>query len=107
MAATARVLPEIQNEITVEATVTSKGQITIPVEVRRLLMVDAGDKVTFRANAEGVTVERKVDADVFERLRGTGGFELPKGYEGIEGTVRFVREMRGHDEYDDLISSEE
>ena len=29
------------------ATVTSKGQITIPVEVRRALHVDAGDRVEF------------------------------------------------------------
>lgn len=29
------------------ATVTSKGQITIPVEVRQALQVDAGDRVDF------------------------------------------------------------
>ncbi len=29
------------------ATVTSKGQITIPVEVRHALKVDAGDRVEF------------------------------------------------------------
>lgn len=29
------------------ATVTSKGQITIPAEVRRALAVDAGDRVEF------------------------------------------------------------
>ena len=29
------------------ATLTSKGQITIPAEVRRILNVDAGDRVEF------------------------------------------------------------
>lgn len=29
------------------ATVTSKGQITIPVDVRRALQVDSGDRVEF------------------------------------------------------------
>ena len=29
------------------ATLTSKGQITIPVEVRKALQVDAGDRVEF------------------------------------------------------------
>ena len=29
------------------ATITSKGQITIPAEVRRALAVDAGDRVEF------------------------------------------------------------
>ena len=36
-------------------TVTTKGQITIPVEIRRLLEVEPGDKVVFRVT-EG-TVE--------------------------------------------------
>jgi antitoxin PrlF len=35
------------------ATVTSKGQITIPVEVRSVLGVDAGDRVEFVAVAPG------------------------------------------------------
>jgi len=30
-----------------EATVTSKGQITIPVRVRKVLGLDAGDKIDF------------------------------------------------------------
>lgn len=35
------------------ATVTSKGQITIPVEVRQALHVEAGDRVEFVEVAEG------------------------------------------------------
>jgi antitoxin PrlF len=35
------------------ATLTSKGQITIPVEVRNSLQVDAGDRVEFVLIAPG------------------------------------------------------
>ncbi len=36
------------------ATITSKGQITIPKEVRDALGVEAGDRVEFVAQATGV-----------------------------------------------------
>ena len=36
-------------------TVTTKGQVTIPAEVRRLLEVEPGDKVMFRVT-EGTSV---------------------------------------------------
>ena len=35
------------------ATITSKGQITLPKEVRNRLGVDAGDQVEFRVAADG------------------------------------------------------
>ena len=51
------------------ATVTSKGQITIPKEVRELLRVEAGDQVDFSVNERGDVVVRSANADVRE-LRG-------------------------------------
>lgn len=38
-------------------TMTSKGQVTIPVEVRRLLEVEPGDKVVFRVTEDGVELQ--------------------------------------------------
>lgn len=38
----------------IEATITSQGQVTIPVEVRRHLGLAPRDKVTFRVEADGV-----------------------------------------------------
>jgi antitoxin PrlF len=35
------------------ATVTSKGQITIPIEVRKALKLKAGDKINFFENEDG------------------------------------------------------
>ena len=54
------------------ATLTSKGQITIPVRVRRSLGVDAGDRVEFIEIAPGrfefVAANQSVKA-----LKGMGG----------------------------------
>lgn len=55
------------------ATVTSKGQVTIPSEVRIKLGLQAGDRLDFRVNDDGsiavTPVGRKV-ADVFGILSG-------------------------------------
>jgi antitoxin PrlF len=83
----------------VTAKVTSKGQITIPVEVRRSLGVKAGDKVRFERKNGGFRVVRDAQENVFEKWRGIGtGFPI-KGT-GVEAVNRFVREMRGYDDLD-------
>jgi AbrB family looped-hinge helix DNA binding protein len=81
------------------ATVTSKGQVTIPVVVRKTLGVNAGDKLRFESQNGGYRVVRDVDENVFEKWRGIGsGFPI-KGT-GREALVAFFREMRGHDDLD-------
>ena len=42
-----------------KAKVTSKGQITIPAEIRAVLGVKTGDVLVFEARAEYVTVRRR------------------------------------------------
>lgn len=41
-----------------EAAVTSKGQITIPVGIRKSLGLEAGDRVVFTQLADGTVVMR-------------------------------------------------
>ena len=41
-----------------EATVTGKGQITIPVEIRRRMSLEPGDRVVFTVLSNGSTVMR-------------------------------------------------
>jgi len=57
------------------ATLTSKGQITIPKEIRNQLMLHSGDQVDFRLTAQGEVVlkplTRRVD-EVFGRLSKLG-----------------------------------
>jgi len=74
--------------------VTSKGQITIPVEVRRRLGIRQGDQVEFDT-AKSETVIRPVREveNPFDKWRGAvGGF--PGGRKEINS---WIREMRGRD----------
>jgi AbrB family looped-hinge helix DNA binding protein len=60
------------------ATLTSKGQITLPKTVRDRLQVDTGDQVDFVVNERGDVVVRAVSLDIAElkgllkRRRGHG-----------------------------------
>jgi AbrB family looped-hinge helix DNA binding protein len=81
------------------ATVTSKGQITVPVEIRRSLGVKPGDKIRFEKQKGGVRLVREPEESVFEKWRGIGtGFPIEG--KGREAIVAFFREMRGHDNLD-------
>ena len=48
------------------ATVTSKGQITLPKEIRERLGVRAGDRVRFRETADGSVVVEPETGDLME-----------------------------------------
>lgn len=41
------------------STVTVKGQVTIPVEIRRLLNLQAGDQVAFIIDNDRIALERR------------------------------------------------
>lgn len=78
------------------ATVTSKGQITIPAAVRRRLGLKQGDQLEF-CEERGVTVLRKARpaGNPFRKQIGI----LPPPADG-KTAVEFVRDLRGWDEWD-------
>jgi antitoxin PrlF len=78
-----------------QAKVTSKGQITIPREVRRRLGVRAGDKLEFEDNGDGVRVTAVRRESVFEKYRGIGTPGVGKGRKAI---LKWMRELRGHED---------
>ena len=59
------------------ATVTSKGQITIPKRVRDLLGIRPGSQIDFARGADGrivlVKVDKKARPSRFAKLRGHAG----------------------------------
>ena len=80
------------------AKITSKGQITVPVEIRRILPPGTGDKIRFVEQENGIGVVRDTDENPFEKWRGIGGF--PGMGKGREAIVAYFRKMRGHDDLD-------
>jgi antitoxin PrlF len=65
------------------ATLTSKGQITIPAEVRRVLNVDAGDRVEFV----------QVEPGRFELIAATRSVRELKGLFGRPARTVSIGEM--------------
>ena len=73
-----------------EAKITSKGQITVPLDIRRVLGVKPGDRLVFETAGENVSV-RPIRGS-FEKYRGIGGAELPTSRREL---ARYMRELRG------------
>jgi AbrB family looped-hinge helix DNA binding protein len=61
--------------IRVRTTVTRKGQVTVPVEIRRALGLKEGDKVEF--TLEGKEVRLGPAGSIVERTRGIFRSDLP------------------------------
>jgi AbrB family looped-hinge helix DNA binding protein len=81
------------------AKVTSKGQITIPLEVRKGLGIRPGEHAKFDTGSPP-TVIRPVrsDENPFEKWRGIATGAFPGGISEINA---WIREMRGRDEDSD------
>ena len=74
-----------------QARITSKGQITVPHEIRRALGVRPGDKLLFEKDGSGVRGRPVRTKSPFEKYRGIGSVGIPRGRKAI---VRWVRELR-------------
>jgi len=62
------------------AKITSKGQVTIPAEVREALGLKQGDMLAFEVQAEYVVVRRELTAaEVAAQLDAEAPFRLPSG----------------------------
>lgn len=65
------------NQLQAVSTITSKGQITIPTDIRKYLGVDKSDKVAFVVESQGQVVMAAHKYPNIESLRGAAG-SLPK-----------------------------
>lgn len=78
-----------------QAKVTSKGQVTVPRDIRRRLGVRTGDRLQFEVDGDGVRVTAVRKESVFEKYRGIGTPGIGKGKKGIQ---KWLRELRGWDD---------
>jgi AbrB family looped-hinge helix DNA binding protein len=76
-----------------QSKITRKGQITVPIEVRRILGVQAGDRLLFETDSNGVHIRPVFKQSAFAKYCGIGNPGIPSGKKGIN---RWLREMRGH-----------
>lgn len=78
-----------------EAKVTSKGQITIPKEIRRVRGIDQGDTVIFETDEQGVHLRPRRPTSVFAQYAGI--WREGEGLTKDEINAR-LRDTRGHGE---------
>ena len=74
-----------------EARITSKGQITIPVAIRRALGVRPGDGLLFESDTQGVRVRPLKAGSPFAKYQGIRNPSIPSGRKAI---VRWLRDSR-------------
>jgi AbrB family looped-hinge helix DNA binding protein len=79
------------------AKLTSKGQITIPAEIRKLFGMRTGDRLTFVGKNDELRVVREEQESPFAKYEGIGNPGIGSGRDAI---ICYVRELRGHDELD-------
>lgn len=71
------------------STITSKGQVTIPAEVRRHLGIGQGDKLSFVIDEQG-TIALKVPkySDVASLAGAAGALETPVNWDRMQEIAR-------------------
>jgi AbrB family looped-hinge helix DNA binding protein len=73
-----------------KATVTSKGQITIPLRIRRRLKLHAGTVLEFDERADCLKATKAVDPERMRAVIGIGKDEL-----AARTTLQWLEELRG------------
>ena len=82
-------------EVRSKAKVTSKGQITIPLAIRKQLGVEAGDVVSFELVDDGIRMTRDREPGVFTKW--AGRLRVGRGQTAQE-IDSWLHSMRGHDD---------
>lgn len=74
------------------STLTSKGQLTVPVEIRRHLGLKTGSKLAFVVEEDGTVRVKPATYPTIESLRGIAGcMKTPMSWEEVEDVVEEER----------------
>jgi antitoxin PrlF len=78
-----------------QSTMTSKGQVTVPIAIRRRLGLRHGDRVEFSEKGNDTVIRRALDSNnPFERYKGA-----LKGVKGELGAInRWLASLRDDEE---------
>lgn len=76
------------------AKVTSKGQITIPIDVRRKLKLKEGDKVIFLEKGEDIVIRNAEMQILYETQRAFKGEALKAALTDEDDVVEMIRDIR-------------
>ena len=74
-----------------QAKISSKGQITVPRDVRRALGVQAGDHLVFESIGDEVRVRALKTKSAFSKYRGIGNPGIGSGRRNISLWLRGLR----------------
>jgi len=74
--------------------VTSKGQVTIPIEMRRQLGIREGDKVLFINNGKNIIIANAAMAAFAELQEALAGEAERVGLKSEDDVVAMVKEIR-------------
>lgn len=80
-----------------KAKVTSKGQLTIPKEVRRALGVREGDSILFKVDEDDEQVRVRVERKPVSFADYEGAWREGKGMSLAE-VDEYMRDLRGYDD---------
>ena len=77
------------------ARVSSNGQITVPVEIRRLLKLKEGDKMLFIQNESGEIVIENASINAIRKAqKAFEGAARDFGFENEDDVDRYIHELR-------------
>ncbi len=82
----------MRKQLRKQAKITTKGLITVPREVRRVLGVRPGDRLLFEIDGKDVRVRPLRSKSPFAKFKAIGSAGIGSGRKGI---TRWVRELRG------------
>lgn len=76
------------------AKVTSKGQITIPIAIRKALGIREGDKILFMEEGDRVIITNASTNALLKAQEAFQGMAEELGIKNEEDVIKFVKEIR-------------